>query len=68
MACDCEKYIEQALVLADALLALADAGDAEREDVRGGVLYGTLRDCAYKIRTVAHYERGQKMYWGDAWV
>lgn len=68
MAGDCEKYIERALTIADDLLALADAGDAEREDVEGGVLYGTLRDCAYKIRAVAQHERGHWKYGGDAWV
>ena len=44
------------LVLARELLLLANEGDANREDVGCGILYGTLRDCAYKIRALAEKE------------
>ena len=44
------------IVLARELLLLADEGDADREDVGCGILYGTLRDCAYKIRALAETE------------
>jgi hypothetical protein len=49
------------------MLALADRGDAEREDVGCGILYGILRDAAYKIRKAAEAERQNHMekgWWG----
>jgi hypothetical protein len=52
----CNENICEALRLAQDLLILADQGDAFREDVGCGVLYGTIRDCAYKIRTLAEAE------------
>jgi hypothetical protein len=36
---------------------IADEGDSAREDVGCGVLYGMLRDSAYKIRRLAEEER-----------
>jgi hypothetical protein len=36
---------------------IADEGDGAREDVGCGVLYGVLRDSAYKIRKLAEEER-----------
>lgn len=68
---ECNKNLERALELARALLALADAGDAHREDVGCGVLYGTLRDCAYKIRAlgeaeIAEHKRKGKWQDGNA--
>ncbi len=35
----------------------ADEGDSAREDVGCGILYGVLRDSAYKIRKLAEEER-----------
>ena len=49
----CDKYIINALNIAQELIALADQGDAERTDVGCGVLFGTLRDCAYNIKIQA---------------
>jgi hypothetical protein len=51
-----DECINKALVLASELLELADEGDATRHDIGCGVLYGTLRDCAYKIRSLAESE------------
>jgi hypothetical protein len=39
------------------MLELADAGDAAREDVGCGVLYGVLRDSAYKLQKLAEAEQ-----------
>jgi len=39
------------------MLILADEGDAVREDAGCGVLYGVLRDAAYKIKQLAENER-----------
>jgi len=50
------KNIFKALELARRLLILAGQGDAARTDVGCGVLYGVIRDCAYKIRRQAEQE------------
>jgi hypothetical protein len=50
---DCLK---KTLELAAAMLEVADQGDAAREDVGCGVLYGVLRDSAYKLRSLAAAE------------
>jgi hypothetical protein len=41
------------------MIELADQGDADREDTGCGVLYGVLRDSAYKIRQLAQEEKGR---------
>jgi hypothetical protein len=41
------------------MMLLADQGDEARQDDGCGVLYGTLRDSAYKIRKLAEQERDQ---------
>lgn len=53
----CNDNIKKTLVIADEMISLADAGDAEREDVGCGILYGILRDSAYKIRKLAEAEK-----------
>jgi len=52
----CNENLCKALELADSLLVLADAGDRVREDIGCGVLFGSVRDCAYKIRALAETE------------
>ena len=39
------------------MLRLADEGDAVRDDPGCGVLYGVLRDSAYKLQRLAEAER-----------
>jgi len=39
------------------MIDLADQGDMDREDTGCGVLYGVLRDCAYKINKLAEQEK-----------
>ena len=53
----CDETIKKTLALAERMLTLADQGDAVREDSGCGVLYGVLRDSAYKIRHLAEAER-----------
>ena len=53
----CNENIRKALTLADEMIALADTGDADREDVGCGILYGILRDSAYKIKKIAEAEK-----------
>ena len=38
------------------MMLLADLGDQSRRDGSCGVLYGTLRDSAYKLRQLAEQE------------
>ena len=53
----CDENIKKTLELVENMLDLADEGDAVREDPGCGVLYGVLRDSAYKIRKLAETER-----------
>ena len=43
------------------MMSLADKGDAEREDVGCGILYGLLRDSAYKLMQMAEAEKRAHM-------
>ncbi len=52
----CDEMLEKTLHLADLMAETADQGDALREDVGCGVLYGFLRDSAFKIRKMAEEE------------
>lgn len=38
------------------MLALADEGDMERTDDSCGIIYGILRDAAYRLRKLAEQE------------
>lgn len=53
----CDESIKKTLGLVDAMLDLADEGDAVREDSGCGVLYGVLRDSAFKLKKLAEAER-----------
>ena len=64
----CDETLKKTLSMADAMLDLADEGDGTREDVGCGILYGVLRDSAYKIRRLAEKEREahvQKGWWNE---
>jgi hypothetical protein len=52
----CNKNIIKVLRLSRDMMLLADRGDENREDRSCGVLYGTLRDSAYKLRSLAEQE------------
>lgn len=45
------------MTLVDEMIGLADRGDIEREDTGCGILYGMLRDSAYKIKKLAEEEK-----------
>jgi hypothetical protein len=51
------EHIVEVLEMARQLLVLADMGDLDSEDDGCRVLYGIVRDCAYKIRAQAERER-----------
>ena len=53
----CDERIRETLALVDTMLDLADRGDAVREDNGCGVLYGVLRDSAFKIKKLAEDEK-----------
>ena len=53
----CDKNINKTLAMAEDMIRLADQGDADREDVGCGILYGVLLDSAYKIKRIAEEER-----------
>jgi hypothetical protein len=44
------------LSLTNEMLALADEGDRDRNDDTCGILYGILRDTAYRLRKLAQEE------------
>jgi hypothetical protein len=39
------------------MIKVADEGDIEREDNGCGILYGVLRDSAYKLKKLAEKEK-----------
>jgi len=49
--------IQKVLKLTRDMMVLADEGDSSRQDRSCGVLYGTLRDTAYKVRDLAQREK-----------
>ena len=64
----CDQNIKLTIQLAQEMIRLADQGDADREDTGCGVLYGILRDSAFKIRQLAEKEKGRhqaKGWWQE---
>jgi len=62
----CNNGIKKSLDLARDMLNLSDEGDALREDAGCGILYGVIRDAAYRIRQLAEAERAahiKKGWW-----
>ncbi|MBU2513713.1 hypothetical protein KJ966_20425 [bacterium] len=51
-----EQNIEKVITLCTNMLELADLGDQDRLDDGCGVVFGALRDSAYKIRRLAKNE------------
>ena len=64
----CDKNIKSTLHLAEQMIELANIGDADREDTGCGIMYGILRDAAYKIKKLAEDEKRkhqQKGWWKE---
>jgi len=64
----CNLHITKTLKLADEMINLADQGDADREDNGCGILYGILRDSAYKLKKLAEDEKVnhiRKGWWSE---
>ncbi len=53
----CDESIKKTLDIVDDMLSVADEGDEGREDIGCGVLYGVVRDSAFKIKRLAEAER-----------
>jgi len=53
----CDQHIQRTIQLTQDMISLADEGDADREDSGCGVLYGVLRDAAYKLWRLAEEEK-----------
>jgi hypothetical protein len=53
----CNLHILKTLKLVEEMMDLADQGDADREDNGCGILYGVLRDSAYKLKKLAEEEK-----------
>ncbi|UCF95559.1 MAG: hypothetical protein JSW39_07080 [Desulfobacterales bacterium] len=64
----CNVHIVKTLKLVEEMIYLADQGDAAREDTGCGILYGVLRDSAYKLKKMAEEERQnhvKKGWWSE---
>ena len=64
----CNLHIINTLKLVDEMIYLADQGDADREDNGCGILYGVLRDSAFKLKKMAEEEKLnhiRKGWWQD---
>ncbi len=64
----CDQSIKKTFQLVDNMLSLADEGDAMREDDGCGILYGVVRDSAFKIKKLAEAEKQahiKKGWWGE---
>ena len=64
----CNRHIVKTLKLVDEMINLADLGDTDREDNGCGILYGVLRDSAFKLRKLAEEEKLnhiRKGWWQD---
>jgi len=48
--------LRRVLQLSREMLAVADEGDRDRDDASCGILYGILRDMAYRLRKLADEE------------
>jgi len=53
----CNHNIKKTLNLVDEMIRVADKGDIDREDNGCGILYGVLRDSAYKVKKLAEQEK-----------
>ena len=53
----CDRNIQSTLELVENMMQIADRGDIEREDTGCGILYGVLRDAAYKVKKLAEAEK-----------
>ncbi len=53
----CNDVIKKSIEISKEILELSDLGDQLRQDDGCGVLFGVMRDCAYKIKALAEEEK-----------
>jgi hypothetical protein len=53
----CDDNIKSTIDLVEKMIKLADNGDKHREDTGCGILYGVLRDSAYRLKKLAQEEK-----------
>ncbi|MBW1740091.1 MAG: hypothetical protein JRJ42_03030 [Deltaproteobacteria bacterium] len=53
----CDETIKKTFELVENMFDLADEGDVVREDAGCGVLFGVVRDSAFKIKKLASCEK-----------
>jgi len=53
----CSEQIQKIIELSRQMMEVADEGDETRKDDSCGVLYGIVRDSAYRIRSLAEGEK-----------
>ena len=56
MAAPFNENLMKTVRLTREMLALADEGDRDRNDDSCGIVYGVLRDTAYRLRKLAEEE------------
>ncbi len=64
----CNLHIATTLKLTEEMIRLADLGETDREDNGCGILYGVLRDSAFKLRKLAETEKQnhiRKGWWSE---
>ena len=64
----CNRHIRTTLRLTRVMIKLAERGDIDREDVGCGILYGIMRDSAYRLQKLAEQEKQkhvEKGWWKD---
>ena len=64
----CDSNLKATLNIVEKMIELADRGDSDREDNGCGILYGVLRDSAYKLKKLAEEEKEKhikKGWWKD---
>ncbi len=64
----CDHNIKRTIELTQEMIRLADQGDIDREDTGCGILYGMLRDSAYKLWRMAEEEKKRhqaKGWWSN---
>ena len=60
-----DENLRRTIRLTREMLALADEGDRDRLDASCGVLYGLLRDMAYRLRKTAEAECDRHLELGE---
>jgi len=51
-----DEYLKRVIALTEEMIELASAGDSCRTDAGCGIVFGSLRDKAYKVRKLAQSE------------